>query len=416
MSEAVVIVGSGPSGVRAAAWWRGQGAQVTYLAADGVRRDPALGELAGVDAPISVGGLFSVTWGTITRAVFAAGTLHAVPLTPTAAAALLPPTAFAAAAKGWLRARARGEMKKLVGGGNETRGYQDWVIQSLGDPVYRHIFAPYARKRFGDPEKLSANVARYLHDGSSGDIRDEARVVRDLSTLEGVRVVNADGAVARIERDVVTTGGGERLEGRVFVDLAPRRVLDWIPVSARAGMVADADALPSRDLVRVRLAARGTLPAVTDVIDASVPFFRVMRESGLPGGEGSAPTAIAVMLLGMEEVPDHEIVARVTEGLARMGVVAELGGASVDRLRDAQPVWEGPHLARARRHVEALAGLGVTPIGRAGLHAPLDPCEEVAYLDGVAGGMSVREAVRAWVEPGASAVVATPRVVVPVVR
>ncbi len=416
MSESVVIVGSGPSGLRAAAWWRARGAAVTYLAGDDVRHAASRGELCGVDAPASASGILAVTRGVVRRAVFAAGKVRAVPLTATDSAALLPPTTLGGAARGWVQARTRGELKKLVGGGNETRTYRDWVVQGLGGPVYQHVFAPYARKRFGDPEALSANVARYLHGRVEGETSGEQWVARDVGALDGVRVVDARSGIAQVDRDVVTTRDGERFEGRVFVDLAPMRMVGLLPEEVRESMRSDAVALQTRDLARVRLTAQGPLPAVTDVLDAGVPFFRVVREADLPGAEGAPPDALTAVLLGGEGLPDHAVVASVVEGLARMGVSAERGGAQVERILDGQPVWVGPHLARARRHVEALVARGVTPFGRAGLHAPLDPCEEIAYLDAVAGGVPVREAVRAWVEPAASAVESRPRIIVPVVR
>jgi hypothetical protein len=54
-----------------------------------------------------------------------------------------------------------------------------------------------------------------------------------------------------------------------------------------------------------------------------------------------------------------------------------------------------------RRYALALEDLEIRPVGRAGLHAPLDLAAELAYLEALLGddAPSLRELARAYVEP-----------------
>jgi hypothetical protein len=318
----------------------------------------------------------------------------------------MPAGALAGAARAWGRARGTQEFKKLVGGGNETRTYRDWVVHAFGAPIHDVLFAPYARKRWGDPATLSCNVARLHH---AWEAAPRVRVAGDAEPdLAGVRRVRASvrtvharaGTEPPAVEAVVEGGAVVRLEGTVFADLAPTELVARLGAAATLtdGLRADALALPARDLVEVGVPLVGHV-GETHVVDADVPFFMVDA-----AGDGRVRLFAAVDAgVDLDEGP---WVARAVTALGRMGHDVGPRGVTVRRMRAGQPVWTGPHLSRLRRHVLAVSELGVVPVGRAGMHATFDPVTELAWIDAAQAALAeekpvraLREAMRTIVEP-----------------
>lgn len=406
MSEAVVI-GGGPGAARAAVALAKAGRSVTLLQvgafADGVAHPevpigrgvttspPALGE--------ALYGPFRAVDG-LGRAVLHKGRVHGLPLARPRLAAFLPPAQVLPAAVAWVRTRGATELKKFIGGGAELRTYQDWVAQRFGAPVYEQLFAAYARKRFGEPGDLSCNVARLAHGLPEGDARWAPAGGPELS-LAGVKVHTrvrvSSLATGRVETDQGT------FEGDVFLDVPPAVAVTWLDEADATTLVAEASRLGARDAVQVLLRGGDELPFETHALDADVPFYRVVRPGLLPGCERLAGHVCVHFACDADDASsDGEWIARSVDGLGRAGVkVSPSDGARVQRVAWQHPIWVGPHLARMRRWMIGLEELGLTPVGRAGLHAPLSLAAELAWLEGVIAEdrPSLRELARQLVEP-----------------
>ena len=408
MDQRAVVIGDSAGARRAAAGLSVRGWDVTLVETRTPEAEPVVPSRG--DSPLATQVLGATGALSSARSVWVGGRLRDLPLSAADLARALPAGVLAGAARAWGRARGTLELKKLVGGGNETRTYRDWVVHGFGAPIHDVLFAPYARKRWGDPSALSCNVARLHHAWAPASAR--VRVAGDaepsLSDAPGAGVrrvratraavhVGENGGPARVETDAGT------FEGTVFADVAPAALVSRIaavPAQAdrAAALRADADALPARDLIEVRVLVDGRV-GETHVIDADIPFFLVDAT-----GDGTVRAYAAVDPgTDAEEAP---WVARAVSALARMGVEAGPRGARVLRSAAAQPVWSGPHLSRLRRHVIALAELGVVPVGRAGMHAMLDPVAELAWVDAAQAALAedkparaLREAMRVHVEP-----------------
>lgn len=412
MGGHAIVLGEGASARRAAAGLLQRGWTVSCVGAQGAvdaevegngvcaQRSPLADELYGAAVEVEAR----------VAEVLLGGEVRRLPLSTRDLVAAVPPTHLVEAARAWVRARGTVELKKVIGGGNETRTYADWVSAAFGEPVLARVHARYARARWGEPSHLSANVAR-LHHAVPPEGPRVAYAAKGLAP-SGVRHV--PGELLGIEAGGVRTSEGF-VEGTVFVAMTPSRVASLLPQELRATLEAEAALLETRDRVEVHLRAAGDGPLETHLLDAPGGFYRLLRTGRLPGGPRDGVALHATVAAG-GEVDAAAWTRRAVDVLGAMGLAADAADARVIVRRDAQPVWSGPHLARMRRHVMALASIGVVPVGREGMHAPLDLAAELAWLDAAQAALSdekparaLREAMRTLVDPPAEDAPERPR-------
>lgn len=416
MADDAIVVGGGPGGVRAAAALASAGRRVTLL-----QEGPHIGGHDHADIPFSrgvtpaAGPLAERLYGAMVpvegldRGVHIDGRTHRLPLGRAEIARLVPATKVASAAVAWTRTRGTIELRKIIGGGNEQRTYRDWVTQRFGAPVFDRFYADYCQARFGPPDEISCNVARVFHGiVAEGPVYAPAGGPASLAALPGALAANVDVRTNVVIRSVqggqVDTDEGI-FTGEVFLDIAPRRVVAWLGAAATEALVHDVGFLTARNAVQVLLRGPQDLPAETHVLSGA-PFYRIVRPAALPGCAALEGTLCVHYALDEGDSlwgADDEVVAsRTIEALAAIGIEgASAAGARVQRIRDHHPNWTGTHLVRMRRYVIALEDLELVPVGRAGLHAPLELAAELAYLEGVlfAERPTIRALLRHHVEP-----------------
>jgi hypothetical protein len=395
MSDRAVVIGVGPGGRRAAAALAAAGRSVVLVELASVAHPEVPVGRGVAEARPALDALFDGFREVdgLTRAVAVQGRVQTLPLPRAQVARMFPPAALPGAGVEWVRTRASVELKKIIGGGQELRTYADWAVQRFGAPAFERLFAPYCTKRFGDPREVSCNAARLAH-GIPGEGALYAPARAEVS-LDGVDV-RAGLTVTSLAEGRVETSGGV-FEGDVFVDVPPAQVVAWI---ASAGALAtDVATLAARDAVQVTVRGGDELPFETHVLDGDVPFWRLSR-FGLVHDDlaGTVTAHFSVEA----DAPDADWAGDTVAGLERCGVRGvDAGGARVQRVRAQIPRWTGNHLVRMRRYLLAMEELEVTPVGAAGLHAPLDLAQELAWLDAVTGEERppLREAARRFVEP-----------------
>ncbi|MDP2308225.1 MAG: NAD(P)-binding protein [Pseudomonadota bacterium] len=413
MADDAVVVGGGPGGLRAAAALASAGRRVTLL-----QEGPHVGGYAHPDIPLSrgvtpaVGALAEHLFGAMVpvegldRGVHIDGRTHRLPLGRAEIARLVPATQVASAAVAWTRTRGTIELRKIIGGGNEQRTYRDWVIQRFGVPVFDRFYAAYCQARFGPPEEISCNVARVFHgivpEGpvyapAAGPALPGARPVTGVEVRTNVVIRSVQGGQVDTEDGLFT--------GEVFLDIAPRRVVEWLGSAATPALVHDVGFLTARNALQVLVRCPQDLPVETHVLGGA-PFYRIVRPAALPACgalEGTLGVHYALEAGDPLWSADDAVVAsRTVEALADIGIEgASAAGARVQRIRDHHPNWTGTHLVRMRRYVIALEALELVPVGRAGLHAPLELSAETAYLEGVllSERPTLRALLRHHVEP-----------------
>lgn len=409
----VVVIGGGPGAVRAAGELRRAGRRVVLLQAG-----PRVGGVAHPEVPLGLGaeafGAVPAGWRRVQGlpAGLAAGSspdcgcVHALPLSRAVLPSLFEASALPGAMAAWSRARGAVELAKLLGGGKETRTYREWVVQHFGEPVFEHLYAPYCRRRFGDPAEVTVNVAR-LHHGSPGatgwaafEAGPAARLAQDL---EGVEVV-LGAEVRSVAPGRVSTTAGD-VDGDVFVDASPSQVVAWLGDQAPTGLQNEVSRLYCRYALEVTVRGGASLPFVTHVAHAPFAAYRLVRHALLPGNGTLAGHVSAQFALEPGDplwtTDDAQLAELVVSGLHALGAAdAEVGGARVQRVENHHPVWAYTTAARVRQYHLALAEKKLVPVGRAGLFSPVDGEAEIAYLAGVATQSApFKELYRRHVEP-----------------
>lgn len=409
MSEEAVVVGGGPGGLRAAVALAKAGRRVTLL-----QEGPHAGGYAHPEIPIGRGvtpkptplaerlyGAFRPVEG-LERAVLLDGKVRPLPLGRADVARYLPVTDLPGAAVAWGRTRGAIELRKVIGGGAEQRTYKDWVVQRFGEPVFQRFYAAYCEARFGPPAEISCNVARLFH-GIVNDGPLHAPAAGPALAPVGVDV-RTNVTVRAVTTGQVETDDG-LFPGEVFVDIAPRRVVEWLGGAATPELLHDVSFLSARAALQVTLRAPEDLPFETHVLGGA-PFYRIVRPGLLPGcgalaGHLSVHYTVADgdPLLRMSEA---ELGAHTAAALEAVGIRgANPDGARAQIVRDHHPNWTGTHLVRMRRYALALEDLEIVPVGRAGLHAPLDLAAETTWLEAALADERppLRALVRDHVEP-----------------
>ena len=409
MAEEAVVVGGGPGALRTAVALAQAGSSVTLL-----QEGPWAGGVAHPDIPVGRGvvtrapaalerlyGPFRPVDG-YDRGVLVDGHAHRLPLSRAELARLVPATSLPGAALAWGRTRGAGELRKLIGGGKEQRTYRDWVEQRFGEPVYRRFHAPYCEARFGPPEEVSCNVARFAHANPEDGPWYAAAGGPTLATT-GVDV-RTDVVVKSVTGGQVDTEDGI-FTGQVFVDITPHRLVGWLGAAAGTDLRNDAGLLLTRHAVQVLVRAPEDLPADTHVLGGA-PFHRITRPGLIPGC-GALDGHLLVHYAVEDGDPmmrqdDHDVVAATVDGLRQAGVEgASESGGRVQRIRDHHAVWMNNNFVRMRRFLLALEDLEITVVGRAGLHALFEADAEAEYLEAAiaAERPTLRALHRTYVEP-----------------
>lgn len=396
-----VIVGGGPGAVQAAGALRALGRHVVLL-----QEGPVAGQLTHAEVPVGrgvaeSGGERLTDWRPVDvdRGVLVHDRVIPLPMRPNHLFRAMPPRVHPEAARAFAKARANIQLREFIGGGREQRSYRDWVVQRFGEPVFRQLYAPYCTKRFGDPTRVTANAARRVHAGESGTLVApvQGAGVAVKAALAGVEV-RTDVVVTGLEAGRVLTTAGV-VEGDVFVDVPPPRAVAWMPDNA--ALVHEVERLESHHAIEVIVAGGAELPFETHVVDERAAFFRLIRAGRLPG---NPDVLVAHYAVGGDdprwELDDATLVSATVGMLRAIGVRdAEAGLGAVRRIAEHHPVWSSTHHARMRVYLLALERLGITPVGRAGLHMPLSEAESADWLGATGAGGGLRERYRMHLEP-----------------
>lgn len=337
-----------------------------------------------------------------THAVQVKGRTHATPASRIEFARMIPGRRHAQAVGAWAAARVRFEVARLVGGGSEQRSYRDWLVGRFGQPAYDSLFAAYVSRRFGPAEEVICGLGR-LHQEVEAAWSVPAQGWGVVPGRLGDGVERLSATVSRVARDRVETDQGA-FEGPVYLDVAPAVVAGWLGADASPPVRDAADRLRARTRVQVALRGGDELPFVTHLLDGEAPWWRVLRPGLLPQGPAGVVLVDASLEPGdpLLSLDDAALTRAAAEALAAVGLPgftpAELPAR---RLPDHDAVWRHTHLTRLRNWILALDELGLTPLGRLGLAARLDPGTEVHLARAVLDeeGPGLRELVRVLVEP-----------------
>ena len=402
-----VLVSAGAGGGRIAHAIAASGRRVALVVPSGSPGGEAAPHPAGPGLLLDPGPSGEAVFGpllpfTPTHAVQVKGRTHTTPASRIEFARMIPGRRHAPAVAAWAAARVRFEVARLVGGGSEQRSYRDWLVSRFGQPAYDGLFAAYVARRFGPAEEVVCGLGR-LHQEVEAAWSVPAQGWGAVAARLGEGVERVETAVLRVARDRVETADGA-FEGRVFLDVAPAVVAEWIGGEVPAPVRDGAGRLRARTRVQVALRGGDELPLMTHLLDGEAPWWRVLRPGLLPGGPAGLVFVEASLEPGdpLLSLDDAALPRAAAEALAAVGLPgftpAEL---PVRRLPDHDAVWRPTHHTRLRHWLLALDELGLTPLGRLGLSARLDPGTEThlarAVLD--EDGPGLRELVRVLVEP-----------------
>ena len=419
-----IVLGWGPSGVRAAAAL-GEGALLLDPSnSPGGREHPEIPEDLGC-APVQTAEAVAKFYGEAPqvsgearRALWVGGRLVELPLSRLRLKEILPEGEYLRSLGDQAKARAKVILRHFVGGGAEERTYRDWVVQRYGHLTYESLHAPYARNRWGDPDALNVSLARLHH----AAIEETLRVALGASPRAGwealcagiqcelgVEVESLEVVDGRV--GLLRTARGSRVVDGLYCACPVAQVLAWLGDELEAGLRWDVSRLPHRHRVQVAFPVIGgeevtcALPEEIHVVHADAPFFRVTRPDALPGGGELAGWLVAHLSMGPSDrrwsLAAGDLCAVVAEGLASLGLHVFEGEGRVERFRAYDPGWIGPWHPVQIRVLAALEALGITMVGRVGGYRWLDPGRELAVgmALGRDGAPMPREIFRVLADP-----------------
>jgi hypothetical protein len=414
-----VVIGAGTDGLRAAAALAASGEAVLLLQATDTPHGlihPDLPEGTGRmavtsaqrDAVEAVTGPL-VDAPSVRRAVVHNGQTTPLPMSAADAVRLFESGQRAHVGRKFAECRIRNALIPLTGEGQEERTYRQWVERRMGAPAYHHVYADYARSRWGLPgESLSVVVAR-VHHNPHGDghatvvgggpaagiaaaldvITANGGEVRCGVNVRGLKVVDGRVSAVRVGRRHISVSGD------LWIARSHGVVAAWLGDAISAAERVDASALTVMD--RVQIAFEGDTPLAADelhMLDAGWPAWRVSQvySAGLT-------VVFHMNVLPGEEAPDPGRLVAQAEASGIRGLTA--ASARIERLPAWVPVWAPLVHARLRRVGLAFSRLGVVSVGRRGTFAPLDAGTELVLATRYAAEAQPdqREALRALVDP-----------------
>ncbi|MEC9391081.1 MAG: hypothetical protein VX944_13500 [Myxococcota bacterium] len=415
-----LVIGSGMDALRAAAMLASTGASVCLLQESETPHGLAHPELDEGDGRLRIessfrtaaeGVLGPLTEGEpVRRSVAKNGSLQALPLRRLGVARLFERDHFSDTGLRFLERRLRNNLIPLTGEGQEERTYREWVIRRMGEPAYRHAYAPYAERRWGlKGDMLSVAVARAFHNPQSESpvlrvkAGPESAIARATAVIEnnGGEIVTSatvramevkDGRVVSVRVGRKKYGAGD---GPIWVARTPSVVATWLGDALDSGGHVDANCLEAHDRVRIAMTASwdGAAEEV-HLLDPDAVGFRVSR---LPGND----TTVVVDLTMSPYAPDPNLddVARCVRGLGWRDV--DPTTARIERHHEWVPLWAPVVHPRLRRLSLSFRELGVAMVGRRGTFAPIGPGTELMIAARYSGDPDPdqREAMRVLFAP-----------------
>ena len=387
-----VVIGGGPSGVRAAAALgalllepEGQAGGIVH---------PEFGEDRGVagaqDAQSIDEGYGAAPAVRLARGVLVRGAVQTLPLRRRQLPQMLR-EGSARALNDWSQTRGRQALRSLIGGGHEERSYRDWVVHRHGAAAFNLLFSSWAARRFGAPERASVSLAHLHHSipeqaevalGQSPEAGWKALLGRvpEVRTWVGIEGIEfEDGRAARVRTDEWTLD----VDGPLYVAAPMAELADWLDDQVPTEILRELRKRPTRHRIQVGLRMAGSMPDELHVLD-DAPFFRLNRAGAL-GGDDSL--VVAHLSCDDQNPLWTSGEARVAEQIAHAASALGFGAAEavgVQRLPDYDPVWttEPWHPAHVRV-CAALEQAGIQLVGRAATYRWVDAGQELAFAAGL---------------------------------
>jgi protoporphyrinogen oxidase len=301
---------------------------------------------------------------------------------------LLGPVRAAGLGLGYASAIAGG----LVGGG-EPASYEDYVLRRFGRGVYELVFEPLARKVWGDPRLLSADLARArIPSGGAAELilrllklkenttdvdapffyyprggfgRFPERLAEEI-TRAGGRILTSATPVAitrvgaRVEAVEVKEGDVvRRLDAETLVSAIPLRALASLLFPGDAEVAAAADRLRLRDLALVFVLLRQE--RLTDdhwifFPERQYPFNRMFEQKSMDAGLAPADRTAVCCDMTCDEgdatwtAADGDLVRRCFDALVEAGLTSpeKFEGGFVRRFRSFYPMYTVDYRERTR--------------------------------------------------------------------
>lgn len=404
-----VVLGGGPSGVRAAV-----ALGATLLEAEGQAGGvvhPSLGEdrgVSSVDRAQSVDeGYGSAPRVSLRQALLVKGKVVDLPLKRRQLPKMLQ-SGSAAALRDWAQTRGRRAAQSLLGGGHEERSYRDWVVHRHGEAAFRLLFSSWAARRFGAPEQASVSLAHLHHALPATDLVGLGRSpeagwtslvegLADLRTWVGIEGIECDeGRAARVRTDEWTLD----LEGPLFCAAPLPELAEWLGDELDPVLQREMRSLRCRHRLQVGLHCTTSLPDEVHVLD-DAPFFRISRVEPLGGEPGLLVAHIScdddhpLWASGEDRVAEEVVASFAALGLGR----AEAAG--VQRLPDHDPCWRvDPWHPKHVRVAQAMAERSIFLVGRSAGFRWMDPGQELQYVSALkADPSSWHELQRTLLDP-----------------
>lgn len=303
----------------------------------------------------------------------------------------------------WTKTRANIRAREVIGGGHEQRSYQDWVVYRYGRALYEQLHAPYAQRRFGEPEQVAIALAKIHHGviespgwarfGQSASAAHQgllSHTQRDAADMEGVEL--KDGKVC-----AVYTDQGRVETERLFWAGPVPELAEWLEGEIPEILAVDMRRLKTRHRIEAFLPMPGAdlLPDVLHIVDKA-PFFRVTPVSMQDDGTIDGVCCHMALDDGAPEwgMGDARLLVQCAEALTLLEIGrADESKGLLRRMADYDPAWQvGRWFPDATRVTRAMHEMGISLVGRSAAYRWMDPGQALRL------GRSIGQEPDAWHE------------------
>jgi hypothetical protein len=282
-----------------------------------------------------------------------------------------------------IRCLANQKFSSVTGDAQEERSMYDWLNRRVGGILTEHMYTPYAQSRWGmTVHELSNTLARkHFYPQSNSDyiamggthISRQTRLYENLKT-ELVTHHTKYPTGLEMKKDGLWTIHFENSsiehEGPLLLAVPFHTILDWLDLPT--SIQTDIKHLKTKDLNILKLTLSPNTPAHDiHVFDSKSPYYRIC----FPYGEGET----ALVHLSQPDCNTHTVIKHFEK--LNLGTLVEGQFPQSIVLKDWTPVWTKGCLARVRRIIRYLDGIGITMIGRHGAFSEQSIGDELYLLE-----------------------------------
>lgn len=300
-----------------------------------------------------------------------------------------------------IRCLAKLKFSSVTGDAQEERSMYDWLNRRVGGILTEHMYGPYAESRWGmTVHELSSTLARkhfYPQPSSDFIAMGGTHISRQTKLYENIKtdfVTHHSKYPTRLERKkdgewtIHFKSTSIEHVGPLLLAVPFQTLIEWLELPK--SIQTDIKHLKTKDLNILKISlSPNTSAHDIHIFDAESPYYRIC----FPYGEGET----ALVHLSHPGCDAHTVLKQFEQ--LNLGTLVEGQSPQSITLKDWTPVWTKGCLARVRRIIRYLDGIGITMIGRHGSFAEQSIGDELHLLEKLLTNSNQAEQRRVNLDP-----------------